>query len=154
MAVWKIVSIILPEIAAIRPAALEPIGLFDLDAVGRGESVERVAVLELVEQVGGLRLQSRCDLVLAPALFNLALDLVERTIARRRDAGNVIPDVTAVGLDRIVIDADIGSECGADDIAGMGQAGDDLAGRIAAGAIDRIEGDAAEASAFAPPLPV
>ena len=70
-----------------------------------------------------------------------ALDLVERSIPRRRDAGHFVPDVAAVGLDRIVVDADIGTERGVDHFGGVGEIAHRLAFRIAAGAIDGVIGD-------------
>ena len=71
--------------------------------------------------------------------FDLALDLVESAVARRRDAGDVVPDVTAVGFERIVVDADVGGEGGADDSPACGRLVDELAARIAAGAVDGID---------------
>ena len=64
----------------VRDAALERVGLFDFDAIGGGEGVERIAALELVEQVCRLRFQSRRDLIVTPVLLNLVLDLVESTV--------------------------------------------------------------------------
>ncbi len=69
----------------------------DLHAIGCGERVERLAVLKLVEQIGGFGLQALGDLVVAPTLLDLALDLVEGAIARRRDGLDLVPDIAAVG---------------------------------------------------------
>ena len=66
--------------------------------------------------------------------------------------GDAVPDVAAVGGDRVVVDADVGGKGGADHFAGMGQVGDRLAARIAAGAVD-VVGRRPAASPSAPLLP-
>ncbi len=81
------------------------------------------------------------DLVVAPLRLDLALHLVESALARRRDAGDVVPDIAAVGLERIVVDADVGGEGGVDHFGGVGKVLGRLAGGIAAGAVDRVVGD-------------
>src|SRR3984893_11055346 len=65
---------------------------------------------QLVEALGRLGLEPGGDLVVAPLRLDLAFHLVERALARRRDAGDVVPDIAAVGFQRIVVDADVGRE--------------------------------------------
>ena len=71
--------------------------------------------------------------------LDLALDLVERAVARRRDAGDVVPDIAAVGFERIVVDADVGGERGVDDCRRHRKFVDRLAVGVAAGAVDRVD---------------
>ena len=78
--------------------------------------------------------------IVAPVLRHRALDLVESAVARRRDGGDVVPDIAAVDVDRIVVDADVGGECAADDVGAVRQIDGELAVRIAPGAVD-VESD-------------
>ena len=123
---------------AARTAALEVAGGFGLEPVGGGQRIERRAALELVEEIGRLGLQSRCDFVVTPALGDLILDFIERAVARRRDRGDVVPDIAAVGVDRIVVDADVGRKRSVDDVGGVSEVRDRLAVGIAAGAVDGV----------------
>ena len=59
------------------PRLIVGLGL-DLQAGGRRDLGERRAGLELVEHLGGLGAQAVRDLIVAPARFDLLLDLVER----------------------------------------------------------------------------
>ena len=68
-----------------------------------------------------LVVQARGDLLLAPARLDLLLDLVERPLARGRDAGDLVPDVAALDLQRIAVDADVGRERGRQQPLGVGQ---------------------------------
>ena len=70
-----------------------------------------------------------------------------------RDAENVVPDITAVECDRIVVDADIAGKGLRDDIEAVGNAGRELAVGKAAGAIDRVDGDGGQVPASAPLRP-
>ncbi len=108
----------------------------DLETLGRGGLRERRASLELVEHFAGLSLAAVGDLVVAPARLDLVLDLVERAIARRRDAGDVEPDIAAFDLQRVVLDTRLGREGGGQQALRVGQVGDRLAGWVAAGAVD------------------
>ena len=76
------------------------------------------------------------DFVVAPALRHLGFDFVEIALVRLGDVGDGIPDIAAVGVDRIVVDADIGRVGRVDDIGGVRNVGDRLAVRIAAGPVD------------------
>ena len=73
--------------------------------------------------------------------LDLAFYLVEIALARRRNAGHVVPDIAAIGLERIVVDADVGRERGVDHFGGVGKVFDRLAVGVAAGAVDGVVGD-------------
>src|SRR5205085_10540445 len=89
--------------------------------------------------------QPRWDLVVAPFGLDLILDLLEGAFARRRDAQDVVPDVTTLERDRVVIDADIAVEGLRDDVETVRDAGHRLTVWHRAGAIDGIDGDGVEA---------
>ena len=131
---------------AARLAALQVGCRYHIETGVGGELRQRGAGLELAEHVVGLGLQALGDLVVAPARFDLVLHLVERALARRRDAGDVEPEIAAVRqLQRIVVDPDVaGKRCG-DHVRGLRQVGDRFAVRAAAGAVDRFDDARVEA---------
>src|SRR5262249_14320856 len=94
------------------------------------------ALVELIEHLVGLGLELGGDLVAAPARGNLVADLVHRAFARQRDADDLVPDITAAGLQRIVVDAYVACEGRRDEVSALRQASDRLAGRIAPRAVD------------------
>ena len=124
----------------VGPVALELVGGLHCETVSLGDGVECVAALELVDEfalpwpAAAMAISSS-----RTARLDLALDLVERSVARRRNAGDVVPDVAAVGRDRVVVDADVGGKGGVNHFRGVGKIGDRIAGGIAAGAVD-VEG--------------
>src|SRR4029077_2283602 len=118
-----------------RLAALDLVGLFDGEIIGLGNGLEPIAALELVEEIGRLGLEAGGDLVLAPARLAWALDFLERAIARRRDAGHGIPDVAAIGLDRVVVDAHVGTKRGLYHTAEAAEIGERLFPRVAGGGV-------------------
>src|ERR1700679_2528732 len=74
-------------------------------------------------------------------LLDIGFDLVEAAIMGRRDRGDRIPYVTAVRIDRIVVDADVAGKTGGHDVAAMRNIDDRLAVGIVSGAIDREADD-------------
>ena len=114
---------------------------FDLRSDGRGFLGELAALLELLHHFGRLGAQPGRDLVVAPLRLDLVLDLVEIAFARRRDAEHVVPDIAAVELDRIVVDADVAGEGLRDHVEAARNVGHRLAVGGAAGAIDGVDGD-------------
>src|SRR5215467_8808069 len=100
---------------------------------------QRPTGFELVQHLGCLGLQPRRDFLLAPARLDLVLDLVERTFARRRDAGDVVPDVAVLKPQGVAFDADIGGKRPGEKPFRIGKL-HWHACRIAAGAIDRLDG--------------
>ena len=87
---------------------------FDLDAGGLGEARHAGARVDLLDQIGRLGAQRLAHLVGAPLLLDRVLDLVERAISRGVDLGDVEPEKAVVlGVQRSVVDADVGGEDGA-----------------------------------------
>jgi hypothetical protein len=78
----------------------------------RGDLRKRLACLELVEHTGCLGIEARCHFLLAPARLDLIFHLLERTLARGRDPGDVVPDISVFELQRIALDPDVGGERG------------------------------------------
>jgi len=76
--------------------------------------------MELADHIVRFAFQSGCDFIVAPALLYLGFDLIERAFARRRNGGDVIPNIAALGIDRIVVDANIGGKSGLDNIGTAG----------------------------------
>ena len=106
--------------------------------VGLGDLRERRSGLELVQDFGRLGLQARRDLLLAPARLDLLLDLVERAIARRGDAGDLEPHIAAIELQRIALGADFGGKCRRQQPLRIGH-GDGQAGGRAPGPVDGLD---------------
>src|SRR5215468_4472608 len=107
--------------------------------VCRGYFGQRPSGFELVQHLGCLGVQTRRDFLLAPARLDLVLDLVERTFARRRDAGDVVPDVAVLKPQGVTFDADIGGKRPGEKPLRVGKL-HRRACSIAAGAIDRLDG--------------
>ena len=87
--------------APLAAAALEIGRGFDLEPVAGGDRVERRAGLELVENIGRLGLSAaRRSRRRASAARPASLTSSSVRSCGRRDAGDVIPDIAAVGFDR------------------------------------------------------
>src|SRR4029077_11211535 len=124
--------------------AAEADGGFDFHADARGLVGELAAIVELLDAVGRFRFQPGRDLVLAPFRLDLVADLVEVALARGRDAEHVIPDIAAIELDRLVVDADIAAEGLRDHVEAARDILHGLAVRHPPGAIDGIDRDGGE----------
>ena len=126
--------------------ALDPERRLHGQAVRGRQIVERSAALELLDQLGGFRLELLGDLIAAPALLDLGADLVERLLARRRDFEHLVPDkAAALQLCRLVLDADIRTERRRDDVGARRQAGDRIARRVEPLAVGRLDGGGLQA---------
>ena len=113
----------------------------DHELIRAGHLRERGARLELVDDLGGLGVETLADLVVAPARLDALLDLVERAFPRRRDAGDLVPDESPAGDgQRIVLGADVGREGIVEDLDAFRQPLDRLVDRRPAGPIDRADG--------------
>ncbi len=93
-----------------RGAALDVGRSLNLEIVGRRDRIHRRAAFKLVEKIDRLVLDDGGDLVIAPMLFDVGFDVVIGAFLRRRNGGDVVPDIAAIGVDRIVVDADVGAE--------------------------------------------
>src|SRR5262249_19163537 len=106
----------------------------------RGGFISKVAALfELLDHLHGLGAQAARNLVLAPFGFDLVAHFIERTLARRRDADHVVPDIAAVELDRVVVDAEFAVESLRAHIGPARAVGAGLPVRHAAGTGDGID---------------
>src|SRR5262249_12552286 len=75
-----------------------------------------------------------------PALLDRRLDFVEPALVRRCDRGDIEPTIAAVGVDRIVVYADIGGKCGFSDVAAVGDIEKRFAVWIAPGPVYFVSG--------------
>src|SRR5262245_51423580 len=122
-----------------RRLAFEVFRALDLGADSGGLIGKVAALFELLDHLGGLGAKSARNLVLAPLGFDLVAHLIERTLTRRRDADHVVPDVAAIELDRVVVDADVAVESLRDHIEPAWDAGDGLAVGHAAGTVYGVD---------------
>ena len=75
-----------------------------------------------------------------PVVLDFRFDFVERALACRCDRGDVIPDIAAVGVDRIVVDADIGGERSLNHVGAVGNIRERLAVSITPGPVHFVCG--------------
>src|SRR6185295_10949797 len=117
----------------------------DLQSGRSGDLGKRAAVLELLHHLGRFRPQLARDLVFAPFRLDLAANLVERALARGRNAQHVVPDIAAGKLDRFIVHADVAVEGLRNHVKAARNVGDGLAIGQAAGAIDSVDRDGGQA---------
>src|SRR5207302_9642401 len=116
---------------------------FNRKPFGGCELGKRRAALDLIEEFVCLGAQAICDLLLMPAPLELWLYVLERAIARRYNVDNVVPDVTAIHLQRIDLDAELGRERACQHTLPLGNIGHLVARPVATGAtdLDRADGE-------------
>src|SRR5579871_1667965 len=96
--------------------AFEILDSFDAQPGLRRLVGELAAVVEFLDHFGRLVAQPARDLIGPPSGFDLILDLVQVAFVRGGDSENVVPDITAVVGNRVVVDADVAVEGLRDDV--------------------------------------